>query len=77
MNTRGFMQCTIDAIMRGPADHIGVQLGKVMVSEYWSVVAVADHLGISRQGLYNIVTAKSYPRAELRAKIEDLLNRAK
>lgn len=64
----------MEAIQNGPSDHIGIRLGRVMIEEHWSVVDVASHLGISRQGLYNIVTGKSYPRVQLREKIEALLN---
>lgn len=68
------MQCTMEAIRKGPPDHIGVQLGKAMIDQYWSISSVASHLGISRQALYNIVIGKSYPRQALREKIETLLN---
>lgn len=73
METRGFMSTFVNTITKADPEKIGTKLGKYMIDNNVPATEVARRLGVTRATVYYICQSKFYPRPELEAKINDLL----
>lgn len=72
---RGFLSSTIDAIMSAPASLPGVRLGRVMLRDNYSVIEIAQELGLSKVALYPLIRGERLPKPPTEDRILALLKR--
>jgi len=73
--SRGYSVRFIELNKSADRQHLGVKLGRMCIKYDVPVSLVADHLGVSRQAVYNWFTGVSNPKPLFAQKIKKYLER--
>lgn len=73
MTKNGYTQRIVAEINKADPTLVGVVLGKLCLAKGYSVIEVAEVLGVSRQTVYNWMIGRNKPRPRYEQKLRDLI----
>jgi len=73
MQKNGFTQRIVKEIKNANPMLVGVELGQLCLDRGYSVVEVAEVLGVSRQTVYNWMIGRNKPRLKYEQQVRELI----
>lgn len=75
MNTRKYSGKTIAAVNNTETTGLGVELGRLCIARGYSVMEVAEVLGVSRQTIYHWFKGRGHPGGRYLQKVQSLVEK--
>jgi transcriptional regulator with XRE-family HTH domain len=73
MTKNGYTQRIVSSIQNANPELIGVQLGQICLAKGYSVVEVAEVVGVSRQTVYNWMIGRNEPNRKYAEQLRTLI----